>query len=130
MTSNELSIHYRISLLECAKKHNVSAACRIFRISRTRYYQIQNQFLKYGIYGLHPKQKIPNMPNKIKGKTEKAILDFVKEYPTYGPARIANELRTLTASSISYSFVGIWCVLKRNGLSRKRVRLYRSYLFK
>jgi len=128
MTSNELTIHYKISLLECAKKYNVSAACRIFRISRTRYYQILGQFLKYGICGLLPKPKIPNMPNKIRGDTEKQILDFVNEYPTYGPARIANELRVSTRGKISYSSVGIWCVLKRNGLNRKKDRLYRSYL--
>jgi transposase InsO family protein len=128
MTGNELTIHYKISLLECAKKHNVSAACRIFRISRTRYYQIQNQFLKYGLDGLYPRPKIPRMPNKIRGNTEREILDFVKIYPTYGPARIANELMSSTGGRISYSSVGIWCMLKRNGLNRKKDRLYRSYL--
>jgi len=43
------------------------------------------------------------MPDKIRGETEKQILGFVREYPTYGPARIANELKALTCGRISYS---------------------------
>ena len=46
--------------------------------------------------GLYPKLKIPKMPNKIRGQAEKAILDFVEEYPAYGPKRIANELKVST----------------------------------
>ena len=51
MTSNEYTIHYKTSLLEYAYKFNVSSACRAFHISRTRYYEIANDFLKYGKAG-------------------------------------------------------------------------------
>ena len=52
MTSNEYTIHYKTSLLEYAWKFNVSLACRTFRISRTRYYEIAHDFEKYGKAGL------------------------------------------------------------------------------
>jgi len=128
MTSNETVIHYRKRLLNCAQKHNVTAVCRIFGISRTRYYEILADFLKFGEAGLYPKAKIPVMPNKIRGEAEKAILDLALEYPTYGPARLANELKAKTEGALSYSSGGIYFVLKRNGLSRKKARLYRSYM--
>ena len=46
MTSNEYTIHYKTSLLEYARKFNVSLACRAFSISRTRYYEIAHDFEK------------------------------------------------------------------------------------
>jgi transposase InsO family protein len=126
MTSNEYTIHYKTSLLEYAYKFNVSLACRVFHISRTRYYEIAADFLKYGKAGLLPKPKCPKMPSKIRGYAEKAILDLSLEFPTFGPLRLANELREKT--KLSYSSVGIYFVLKRNNLNRKRDRLHRSYL--
>ena len=66
------------------------------------------------------------MPNKIRDGAEKAILDLALEFPTFGPARLANELRV--KAKLSYSSVGIYFVLKRNNLNRKKDRLYRSYL--
>jgi len=128
MTSNEYTIHYKISLLHYARYSSVTTACRAFKISRARYYEIAHDFERFGIAGLLPKPKCPKMPNKIKGNTEKQILDFVKEYPTYGPASIANELKAKTGGTLSYSSVGIYLVLKRSGLNKKRQRLYRSYL--
>ena len=128
MTSNEYTIHYKISLLDCARNTNVAAACRTFKISRTRYYEIAHDFERFGMPGLLPKPKCPKMPNKIKGIEEKAILDLCLECPTYGPERFANELRAKTGGKLSYSSVGVYLVLKRNGLNKKRQRLYRSYL--
>jgi len=126
MTSNEYTIHYKTSLLEYAYKFNVSLACRTFDISRTRYYEIASDFLKYGKAGLLPKAKCPKMPSKIRGNAEKAILDLSLEFPTFGPLRLANELRK--KANLSYSSVGVYLVLKRNNLNKKRDRLHRSYL--
>ena len=126
MTSNEYTIHYKTSLLEYAYKFNVSSACRVFHISRTRYYEIAHDFLKYGRAGLIPKPKRPKMPSMIRGDKEKAILDLALEFPTFGPARLANELRE--KANLSYSSVGVYLVLKRNNLNRRRDRLHRSYL--
>ena len=123
MTSNELIVHSILSLLKCAKKFNVSFACEQFSVSRTRYYEIKKDFLKHSKAGLLPKPKIPNMLNKIKGEIEKEIPSFVREYPTYGPVRIANELKRITKGKISYSYGGIYNVLLRNNLNRKYDRM-------
>ena len=64
MTSNEYTIHYKISLLHYARCSTVAAACRAFKISRTRYYEIAHDFERFGIAGLLPKPKCPKMPNK------------------------------------------------------------------
>ncbi|MDI6690235.1 MAG: DDE-type integrase/transposase/recombinase, partial [Actinomycetota bacterium] len=63
------------------------------------------------------------MPNQIKKEVEKEILDYVREYPTHGPERIANELKRKTFGRISYSGGGTYNVLKRNGLNRRFERL-------
>ncbi|MEW6189033.1 MAG: integrase core domain-containing protein, partial [Actinomycetota bacterium] len=65
----------------------------------------------------------PKMPNQIKKGVEKDILDYVKEYPTHGPERIANELKRKTFGRIDYTGGGIYNVLKRNGLNRRLNRL-------
>jgi len=44
--------------------------------------------------GLQDKEKAKTqMPNQIKPDKEKIILNYIIEYPTHGPRRIANELR-------------------------------------
>ena len=127
MTSNEYTIHYKISLLDYARNENVTKACRAFKISIIRYIEIARYFEKYRISGLIPKPKCPKMPNKIAGITEKAILDLTLEYPTNVSARLANELKEKTSGRLSYSLAGIYFVLKVNRLNRKRDRFYRSY---
>lgn len=124
MSHDDLIILHRVQLFKYAKRHSVKAACQIFGISRTRYYELLSEFTKYGREGLRPKKRPdPQMPNQIKKEVEKEILDFVKNCPTYGPERIANELRSLTSGRISYTGGGIYNVLKRNGLNRRIERL-------
>ncbi|MEW6189503.1 MAG: helix-turn-helix domain-containing protein [Actinomycetota bacterium] len=124
MSHDDLIIHHRVQLFKYAKRHNVKAACQIFGISRTRYYELLSDFKKYGRLGLAPKKRPKSkMPNQIKKGVEKDILDYVKEYPTHGPERIANELRRITNGRIGYTGGGIYNVLKRNGLNRRFERL-------
>ncbi|MDI6822176.1 MAG: IS481 family transposase [Actinomycetota bacterium] len=124
MSHDDLIIHHRVQLFKYAKRHNVKAACQIFGISRTRYYELLKDFKKYGRLGLAPKKRPkPKMPNQIKKEVEKEILDYVREYPTHGPERIANELKRKTFGRISYSGGGTYNVLKRNGLNRRFERL-------
>jgi len=44
------------------------------------------------------------MPNKVLEEIEKQILNFVKEYPAYGPERIEAELKSIMKDI--YSIVG------------------------
>lgn len=124
MSHDDLIIHHRVQLFKYARRHNVKAACQIFGISRTRYYELLSDFKRYGRLGLSPKKRPhPKMPNQIKKEVEREILDFVRDCPTYGPERLANELRRITFGRISYSGGGIYNVLKRNGLNRRLERL-------
>jgi len=124
MSHDELIIRHRVQLFKYARKHNVKAACQIFGLSRTRYYELLSEFKKYGKEGLRPKKRPhPKMPNQIKKETEEEILSYVREFPTHGPDRIAYELKRLTKGRISYTGGGIYQLLKRKGLNRRLERL-------
>jgi len=57
------------------------------------------------------------MPNSTRSDIVERILKFIKDYPTYGPARIANELGGIVCPATVYN------ILRRRGLSRKIDRL-------
>jgi transposase InsO family protein len=61
------------------------------------------------------------MPNQIKPDKEKIILNYIIEYPTHGPIRIANELRE---QSITVSEAGVYNVLRRRQLNLRLDRLF------
>jgi hypothetical protein len=64
---------------------------------------------KLGYLGLQDKEKAkPQMPTQIKPDQEKIILNYIIEYPTHGPRRIANELRQ---QGITISEAGVYNVL-------------------
>ena len=62
----------------------------------------------------------PKMPNRVPEKIEEQILNFVQEYPTYGPERTEAELKE---SGISVGHTGIYNVLKKRGLNTAKSRL-------
>ena len=61
------------------------------------------------------------MPNQIKKDKEKIILNYIIEYPTHGPRRIANELRQ---QNIIISDTGVYNVLCRKQLNHHLDRLF------
>jgi transposase InsO family protein len=68
--------------------------------------------------GLKDKEKsIPVMPNATKAKIVDKVLEIAKRYPTYGPARLANELGHIVCSATVYN------ILRRHNLSKKLDRL-------
>ncbi|MBA7699954.1 IS481 family transposase ISRhsp3 [subsurface metagenome] len=119
MTKDEIILSHKVSLLKHSQSiNNISRACREFRISRSTYYKWQKRYLAYGADGLieKPKPK-PKMPNETKREIVDKILSFIKVYPTYGPARIANELGGVVCSATVYN------ILRRHGLNKKLYRL-------
>jgi transposase InsO family protein len=119
LTQDEIILRHRINLLLRAKTiKNISAACRQSGVSRTVYYKYKNRYLTYGIEGLKDKIKAtPVMPNATKKKTVEKVLTVAKKYPTYGPARLANELGNIVCSATVYN------ILRRHNLSKKLDRL-------
>jgi len=119
MTKDEFIQSHRLSLLSRAKSiNNISRACRDYGVSRTYYYKWAKRFITYGIGGLAewPRPK-PSMPNSTRSDIVEKIMDFIKIYPTYGPARIANQLGGIVCSATVYN------ILKRRGLNRRLDRL-------
>jgi len=73
---------------------SVVELCKKYGVSRSWYYKWKKRRDKNGEEGLKPKVRgKPNMPNKVPKRIENQILNFVKEYPTYGPERIEAELK-------------------------------------
>ena len=119
MTQDQMILSHRLSLLPVAKSiNNISKACRDFGASRTYYYKWQKRYLAYGIYGLAERHRPkPVMPNRVRSDIVDKILTFIKIYPTYGPARIANQLGSIVCFAIVYN------ILRRYKLNRKIDRL-------
>ena len=57
------------------------------------------------------------MSNSTRSDVVERITEFIKDYPTYGPDRIANELGGIVCSATVYN------ILRRRGLNRKIDRL-------
>ena len=51
---------------------------------------------------------------------EEQVLNFIKEYPTYGPERTEAELKSV---GISVGPTGIYNILKKRGLNTAKARL-------
>lgn len=119
MTTEDLIVKQRGSLLVYADRHGVSKACTTFGVSRTTYYKIKKQLVMTG--SLTPKvRRRPKMPNEAALSKKKLLLRLVKEHPTWGPARYAFAFRE---QGISITKSCIWNHLKRFGLNQRYQRL-------
>ena len=119
MTKDHMIFNHRLSLLSRAKSiNNISAACREAGVSRSYYYKWVKRFATFGAQGLYERQRPkPKMPNSTKDHVVDKILSLIRSYPTYGPARVANEIGGIVCPATVYN------ILKRRGLSRKIDRL-------
>ena len=103
------------------KQETITSLCKRYGISRKWFYKWKKRRDKEGDEGLRSKiRRVPKMPNKVPEEIEKQILNFVKEYPAYGPERIEAELKS-TGIFVGHS--GIYNVLKRKRLNRAKNRL-------
>jgi len=123
MTKDDFLASYKYSVLQHARKHNnVTYGCREFNISRTVYYKWLKRFNKLGYPGLQNKEKTkPRMPNQIKPDKEQIILNYIIDYPTHAPRRIANELKQ---QRMTISDTGVYNVLCRKQLNHRLDRLF------
>jgi len=123
MTTDERIANFKYSVLEHARKHkNVTSTCKLFNLSRTTYYAWLRRFHQLGYLGLKDQERAqPQMPNQIKPDQEQIIDNYIVNYPTHGPRRIAYELRF---RGIIISETGVYHVLRRNGLNHRLDRLF------
>lgn len=123
MSEKEFIWKMRVKIFQEADKKQMPIVklCKKYGVSRSWFYKWKERRDKYGEEGLKPKiRSKPDMPNKVPKEIEEQILNFVKEYPTYGPERIEAELKF---AGICVGHTGIYNVLKKRGLNTAKSRL-------
>ena len=122
MTTQDKLINRKLSLLELADYlKNVSQACKINGVSRQHFYDIQKTYEEQGIEGLKEKtRKKPCIKNRVAPEVEEAVVTMAIEYPAYGQARAANELRK---DGVLVSGGGVRSIWLRHNLETFKKRL-------
>jgi len=123
MSEKEFFYHMRVKIFEEAdkKETSITSLCKKYHVSRKWFYKWKKRREKGGDEGLRTRMRAtPKMPNKVPVELEEKILEFIKEYPTYGPARIEAELKR---RNIIVGHTGIYNVLQRRGLNASKMRL-------
>ncbi len=106
------------------KKIPVILLCPKHHVSRKWFYKWKKRRERLGDEGLRSKMRVsPKMPNKVSPEIEEQILNFMKEYPTYGPERIEAELKSAGISVGHTGGVCIYRVLRKKGLNKAKARL-------
>jgi transposase InsO family protein len=125
VTPSEIIAHRRRRLLELADElGNVSEACRIMGVSRTRFYEWRNVAQEYGLEALVPKERrAPQMPNATPTWVVNELLTLAVTEPTIGCRQYADRLEG-RGHSIGKSTVQD--VLVRHGLGRRHQRVARA----
>lgn len=113
---------FKLQLLITAKRlKDVKRACLIFGVSRQHYYNVKKRYEQYGLDGLEDKERRnPDMPNKTPSDKENLIISYSLEHPTYGKARISNDLKM---QGIMISEGGVASIWRRNDMSNSKKRL-------
>ncbi len=121
-TSNHKIIKNKIGLLNLAEElGNVSRACRVMGYSRDTFYRYKSAKEEGGIQALFDaNRRKPNLKNRVDEGTEKMVVQVAFDYPAFGQARAANELRK---QGVFVSPAGIRCIWLRNGLESFKKRL-------
>ena len=122
MTTQDKLINRKLSLLELADYlKNVSQACRINGVSRQHFYDIRKTYEEQGIEGLKEKtRRKPCIKNRVAPEVEEAVVAMAIEYPAYGQARAANELRK---DGVLVSGGGVRSIWLRHNLETFKKRL-------
>jgi transposase InsO family protein len=125
VTPAEIIAHRRRRLLELADElGNVSEACRIMGVSRTRFYEWRNVAQEYGLEALVPKKRrAPQMPNATPTWVVNELLTLAVTEPTIGCRQYADRLDD-RGHSIGKSTVQD--ILVRHGLGRRHQRVARA----
>lgn len=122
MTTQEKLMKRKLSILELGEYlKNVSQACKINGVSRQHFYDIKKAYDEHGIEGLKEKsRRKPCHKNRVAPEVEEAVVNMAYEYPAYGQARAANELRK---KGILVSSGGVRSIWLRHNLETFKKRL-------
>jgi len=125
VTPAEIIYQRRLAVLEHAQRTaNVAETCRVFGISRTRYYEWKNRADRYGLDALMPKERrAPQMPDATPTHVIEALLTLAVLQPTLGCRRYAD---LLAEQGFSIAKSTVQKRLVAHGLGRRSARLARA----
>jgi hypothetical protein len=125
VTPAEIIYQRRVAVLAHAdKSKNVAETCRVFGISRTRYYEWKGVADRYGLAALMPKaRRTPQMPEATPTHVIEALLTLAVVEPTIGCRQYADRLLD-RGFSIAKSTVQKHLVA--NGLGKRAQRLAKA----
>jgi hypothetical protein len=94
VTRAEIIYQRRLAVLDyAARVENVAEACRVFGISRTRYYEWKGVADRYGLAALKPKdRRAPQMPEATPTHVIEALLTLAVTQPSIGCRQYADRL--------------------------------------
>jgi transposase len=111
--------NHRLRLVDCARKHSLKAAARLFHTTLRTVRKWVRRHAQPGLQGLEERSRAPpSCPHKIAGELEQRVVALRQQLPTLGAQRLKRE------RDQPLSHMAIQRILRHHGLLQPRRRRY------